>query len=71
MQIHSKMSRDTPLNEAVQPKGLNVTTPTPQNPQLYPALPKGKGYDKRGPQAGRLERARKGSGGLRKVSWVL
>lgn len=68
VQTHSKMSRDTPLNEALQPKGPALPAPTPQNPPLYPALPEGKGYDTRSPQAGGLERARKGSGGLRKVS---
>lgn len=62
------MSRDTLQNEALQPSGLTEhhnTTPT-EPPQLYPARPKGKGS--KSPQAGGLERARKGSGGLMKVS---
>lgn len=60
MQIQSRMSRDTLLSEALQPTRLNVTMPPPQNPQLYPPGPKSKG-DKLGPQAGGLERGRKGS----------
>lgn len=43
MQIQSRMSRDTLLNEALQPTGLNVTMPPAENPQLYPSGPKSKG----------------------------
>lgn len=39
MQIQSKMLP----SEALQPKGLTITMPPPQNPRLYPAGPKGKG----------------------------
>lgn len=50
MQIQSKMSRDTLLNEALQPMRLNVTMPPPTEPQLYPSGPKSKGGQNSAPQ---------------------